>query len=149
MGQGTVRQAAKWLVVIWHLWVLAALVQALDLMRPLQQHFRRPSAWRPLHSWLRTGAFFHFATGRAAVAFLLIVLAAGILVFLIYFFDDRVRGWIAMLIWNGLGAYNYYGSRLQVLYAIFLAGLVLTVLSGPLIPRWRRRSNKGRAGGRS
>lgn len=134
------KQAAKWPVVIWHLWVLAALLQALDLMRPIQQHFRRPTIWRPMYAWSQTGPFFHFANGRAAATFLLIVLAAGILVFIVYFFDDRVRGWIAMLIWNGLGAYNYYGTRLRVLCAIFAGAFLLTVLSGPLIPRWRHGS---------
>ncbi len=137
------RQAAKWLVVIWHLWVLGAMIQALDLMRPIQQHFRRASVWRPKSAWLKTGTFFEFGSGRDAATFLLIALAAGILVFLVYFFDDRVRGWLAMLIWNGLGAYNYSGPRSQVLCAIFVAAFVLTVLSGPLIPRWRRGSNKG------
>ena len=136
------RQAAKWLVVIWHLWVLAALVQALDLMRPFQQYLRRPSIWRPMHAWSQAGTFFHFGTGRAAAAFLLIALTAGILVFIIYFFDDRVRGWIAMLIWNGLGAYNYYGTRQRVLCAVFLTAFVLTVLAGPLIPR-RQRGSRG------
>lgn len=135
--EASVKRTAKWLVVIWHLWVLAALVQALDLMRPIQLHFRRPSIWRPMHAWSQAGPFFHFANGRAAATFLLIVLAAGVLVFIVYFFDDRVRGWIAMLIWNGLGAYNYYGTRLQVLCAIFAAAFVLTVLSSPFIHRRR------------
>lgn len=129
------RQAAKWLVVIWHLWVLAALVQALDVMRPLQQHYRRAYPWRPVHAWLKSGEFFDFATGRAAVTFLLIALAAGILVFLVYFFDDQIRGWLAMLLWNGLAAYNYSGPKTRLLCGIFAAAFVVTVLSGPLFRR--------------
>lgn len=120
------------------------MIQALDLMRPIQRHFNRRTPWRASHTWLQTGAYFEFDSGRAAATFLLIALAAGILVFLIYFFDDRVRGWIAMLIWNGLAAYNYAGPRSRVLYLIFVAAFVLTFLSGPLIPRWRRGSRNGR-----
>jgi len=132
-----VRQAAKWLVAIWHLLVLGALIQALGSMRPIQQHFRKPSAWKPMIAWLQNGEFFHFGTGRAAATFLLVALAAGTLVFIVYFFDDRVRGWLAMLLWNGLGIFNYSGPRTRILSAIFDVAFVLTFVSGGFFARRR------------
>src|SRR5258706_16483419 len=102
----SVRQAAKWLVVIWHLWVLGALLLALNVMRPLQGVFNKPSLWRPRNGWIRTGGFFQFPPGSAAALLLLVAAAVGILVFTIFFFDGRLRGWVGLVVWDGVGAYH-------------------------------------------
>ena len=127
-----------WLVVLWHALVLLALAYVVGLVRPSRVLFLQPSAWRPVTTWLRTGSFFRFVTGRAAVTFFLVALAAAILVLLVYLLN-RQSGWMAMLAWNALGAINYFphlvGANRQtpamVLCAAFMAAAVFTVLSRP------------------
>ena len=127
----TLQRFATWLVEIWHVIVLVALAQAFGMLRPLGPIFSRPSIWRPVQGWLRSGALFQFRTGRAAAVFFLVALLAGALVLLLYLFDKLIRGRIAMLIWNALGAYNYAGRRTW-LFAAFLVAMFITVLSGSL-----------------
>ncbi len=126
-----VQRAATWLVLLWHGVVLVALAQALGVLRPFGPLFSRPSVWRPVQAWLRSGALFQFRTGRAAAVFFLVALAAGVLVLVVYLFDRTIRGRMAMLVWNALGAYNYAGRR-PWLFAAFLLAMLLTVLSGSL-----------------
>ncbi len=127
-----------WLVALWQVLVLLALAFAVGVLQPSRMLFLRPSAWRPVNAWLRAGYFFRFVTGRAAVTFFLVALAAGILVFLVYLLN-RAVGWIGMLAWNALGAINYFphlvGRGQQntaiALCSAFIAAAVLSVLSRP------------------
>src|SRR5574341_568422 len=105
------QRVATWLVVSWHVVTLIALAQALGVLRPLGPIFSRPTVWRPVQAWLKSGALFQFRTARAAAVFFLVALLAGALVLVVYLFDKVIRGRIAMLIWNALGAYSYAGRR--------------------------------------
>lgn len=127
-----------WVVVGWHLLVLLSLAYAVGALRPSRTLFRRPSAWQPVTGWLRTGYFFRFVTGRAALTFFLVALVAGVLVLVVYLLDRRI-GWMAMLAWNTLGAFNYLpnlarpGQQEQALTLClaFLAAACCTVVSRP------------------
>ena len=127
-----------WVLVAWHLLVLLSLAYAVGALRPSRMLFWRPSAWQPATSWLRTGYFFRFVTGRAAVTFFLVALVAGVLVLVVYLLDRRI-GWMAMLAWNTLGALNYLPHLARpgrqelaaVLCLAFLAAACCTVASRP------------------
>lgn len=129
---------AGWVVVVWHLLVLLALAYAVGVLRPSRVLFLRPSAWRPVQAWLRTGYYFRFVTGRAAITFFLVALAAGFVVLVTYLLNRRT-GWIAMLAWNVLGAVNYFPHLVRTgqemtavaLCSAFMAAAVFTVLSRP------------------
>ena len=46
-------------------------VQLRVVSRLKQAYYRRAYAWRPVHDWMKTGRFYNFATGRAAITFML------------------------------------------------------------------------------
>ena len=129
-------RVSGWIVSVWHGMVLLGLTYAIGVLRPSRILFLQPSAWRPVTSWLRTGYFFRFVTGRAALTFFLVALVAGFLVLVAYLLNPRT-GWMVMLAWNLLGAINYFPHLVRAgeqalavrLCLAFLAASVLTVLS--------------------
>lgn len=121
-----------WLTILWQLFTLAVLGHALFRMRPFAVHFSHPAAWRPLDYWLRTGTLFHFATGRAALLFLVVLFSAGLLFLLMYLIDRR-KGWWPILLWNALGAYNYATPHSEWLCAAFVLMMILLTIAA-----WRR-----------
>ncbi len=139
-----VERASRLLVILWHTLVLLALAYTLRLVEPSRLLFLRPSAWRPVATWLQAAYFFRFVTKRAAVVFFIVALAAGILVLLGYLLE-RHTGWIVMLFWNGLGAVNYLPQLAApnrqtpgpALFGAFVLAAILTVLSRPRSD-WRR-----------
>ena len=131
-------RVSGWIVCVWHGMVLLGLTYAIGVLRPSRILFLAPSAWRPVTAWLRTGYFFRFVTGRAAVIFFLVALVAGIFVMVAYLLDRRM-GWMVMLAWNLLGAVNYFPHLVRAgeqalavrLCLAFLTASVLTVISRP------------------
>ncbi len=128
-------------VALWHLFVLCSMAYLLGLLRP-RSPFLQKQWLAPLTTWARLGNFFEFATGRAALAFYLLALAAGILVLVAYLLR-REAGWILMCAWNAVGAANFFPlswkmRRLSAglaLTAVFAVMALLSYWSRPRLPR--------------